>query len=76
MDTFISQKKVRRRVRYTLLLSQAEYRLAKQVAASDYRSVPDFLRAQILKAAESLRSRGTKTPQSEVAQKEVGDGEI
>ncbi len=45
----------RRQVRYVLLLSPTEMELFKAVAARDYRSLPDFLRAHIYERAEMLR---------------------
>ena len=58
----VREKKKRREVRFTLLLTVADYALAKQVAASDYRSLPDFLRACIYERAAALRMGETKRP--------------
>ncbi len=45
----------RRSVRYTFLLTPDEFQLAHQVAASKFRTLPDFLRSQIHETAATLR---------------------
>lgn len=48
-------KRERRSVRYTFLLSPTELTLAKELAESESRNVPDFFRAHIYETARSRK---------------------
>ena len=68
----MKKKTARRRtrtVRYTLLLTPDEFDLANRIAAREYRTLPDFFRAQIYKNAEvnELLPLSTERPLEECA---------